>query len=82
MSSRLPKSVSAKLVWKRADLADPQSDLCARGWGGYYDVVHGVDGWSVSTPAGFSAEHFTDRAKAQEHAEFLHKHPLAFRARP
>lgn len=31
-------------------MSDPESDLCVRRPEGYYDVVSGVDGWTVSTP--------------------------------
>jgi len=44
-----------RIRWSHA--SDPTSDLCGKTAEGYWDVVHGVDGWVVRTPSGTTYVH-------------------------
>ena len=59
------------MVIRWSGIEDSKDDLCTRRRYGYWDVVHGVDGWVVYTDRRERIDGFTSRDEARLHAERL-----------
>jgi hypothetical protein len=52
--------MSKPIIWNGGEVTPDDYDLCTRRASGYWDVVHGVDGWVVYSPVYLDGSHATE----------------------
>ena len=52
----MQKQIERPIRW--SGLKNPDYDLCLKRAEGYWDIIHGVDGWVIYSPIQVNGSHF------------------------